>query len=192
MKAIRSHRIDIPETGHSTIGSRPNACNLCHLDRPLNWTAERLADWYGRPPTVMDEIDRTTSAAVLWLLRGDAMQRVITAWHMGWKHAQTASGSRWQAPLLAQSLSDSYSVIRFVAWRSVRNLPGFQSFSIDYPGDDKSQNESLSRVIDFWKQTPVDSLNPEAVLITPEGALDTEAVRRLRSQRDDEPIVIYE
>lgn len=192
MKAIRSHRIDIPETGHSTIGSRPNACNLCHLDRPLNWTAERLADWYGRPPTVMDEIDRTTSAAVLWLLRGDAMQRVITAWHMGWEHAQTASGSRWQAPLLAQSLSDSYSVIRFVAWRSVRNLPGFQSFSIDYPGDDKSQSESLLRVIDFWKQTPVDILNPEAVLITPEGALDTEAVRRLRSQRDDEPIVIYE
>ena len=36
---------------------RPNACNLCHLDKTLGWTAQYLEQWYGvtRPALDTDE-----------------------------------------------------------------------------------------------------------------------------------------
>jgi Cytochrome c554 and c-prime len=45
--AIRSHRIDIPSASATATNGRPNACNLCHLDRSLGWTARTLDAWYG-------------------------------------------------------------------------------------------------------------------------------------------------
>lgn len=192
LKAIRSHRVDIPQTGTSTVGSRPNACNLCHLDRPLSWTAEKLTEWYERPNLEMDETDRTTSAATLWLLRGDAMQRVISAWSMSWEPARQVSGSEWQAPLLAHTLTDSYSAIRFVAWRSLRNLPGFESFAKDFPGDKNSQEEASTRAIDLWRKRDVRVSAPAAVLLAPDGMPDRAAVRRIKAQRDDRAIMIFE
>lgn len=192
LKAIRSHRVDIPQTGTSTVGSRPNACNLCHLDRPLSWAAEKLTEWYERPNVEMDETDRTTSAATLWLLRGDAMQRVISAWSMSWEPARQVSGSEWQAPLLAHSLTDSYSAIRFVAWRSLRNLPGFESFAKDFPDDKNSQEEASTRAIDLWRKRDVRVSDPAAVLLTPDGLPDRAAIRKIKTQRDDRAIKIFE
>ena len=34
-KAIRSHRVDVPRVVSVQSNSRPNACNLCHLDQTL-------------------------------------------------------------------------------------------------------------------------------------------------------------
>lgn len=41
-KGIRSHRIDSPSAANEVRTGRPNACNLCHLDRTLEWTADKL------------------------------------------------------------------------------------------------------------------------------------------------------
>ena len=50
LKGIRNHRIDSPHvTGSSGGDERPNACNLCHVDRSLAWTAQQLARWYKQP-----------------------------------------------------------------------------------------------------------------------------------------------
>jgi hypothetical protein len=72
LKAIRSHRVDSPRTTDTTLGARPNACNLCRLDQSLQWTATHLSDWYGVPRITMSETDQKTSASLLWLLRGNA------------------------------------------------------------------------------------------------------------------------
>src|SRR4030095_924696 len=45
--AMRSHRIDNPSAQSTATTGRPNACNLCHLDRSLDWTARTLAKWWG-------------------------------------------------------------------------------------------------------------------------------------------------
>jgi hypothetical protein len=42
LHAIRSHQVSSPMVKESTDYGRPNACNLCHLDQTLAWTAERL------------------------------------------------------------------------------------------------------------------------------------------------------
>ena len=34
---------------------RPNACNLCHLDRTLAWTAKHLEGWYGFAPPELND-----------------------------------------------------------------------------------------------------------------------------------------
>ena len=99
-KSIRSHRIDIPRVVSIASNSRPNACNLCHLDQTLQWTADRLEQWYGRQSAELQDDEKQTSAAILWALRGDAGQRVIAAWHLGWAPAREASGAGWSPPIL--------------------------------------------------------------------------------------------
>ena len=92
--AMRAHRVDSPSAQVSAETGRPNACNLCHLDQTLAWTDRKLHEWYGTPLGVFDADERHVAAGVLWALRGDAAQRAVTAWHMGWKPAQEDGGQR--------------------------------------------------------------------------------------------------
>ena len=49
LKAIRSHQIDSLNVQTSLATGRPNACNLCHLDQTLAWTAEHLGQLLNDP-----------------------------------------------------------------------------------------------------------------------------------------------
>src|SRR6185436_1834773 len=70
VKAIRSHHIDSPSVQSSLSTGRPNACNLCHLDRSLGWSAQHLNQWYSSPMPALSAEQQETSAAVTWLLSG--------------------------------------------------------------------------------------------------------------------------
>ncbi|MCA9061133.1 MAG: hypothetical protein KDA85_21620, partial [Planctomycetaceae bacterium] len=100
--AIRSHRVQSPAVPDSDAGVRPNACNLCHLDQSQQWAAEQLAGWYDLPLPSLSPVDQTTPAGANWALSGDAAQRAIAAWHLGWSGAREASGSRWKVSVLAE------------------------------------------------------------------------------------------
>src|SRR4029434_5840314 len=63
MKAIRSHQIDSPNAANSLKTGRPNACNLCHLDKTLDWTARKLSEWYGQPAVDLSPEHQTHAAA---------------------------------------------------------------------------------------------------------------------------------
>src|SRR5262249_3186741 len=56
LRGIRSHQIDRPSVATALKTGRPNACNLCHLDQTLKWTAQHLSEWYGhaRPELAED------------------------------------------------------------------------------------------------------------------------------------------
>src|SRR5207249_7937957 len=107
LRALRSHQISSPTAAATVQTGRPNACNMCHLDKTLAWTAEYLEKWYGTLPPPLDRDDRTIPASVLWLLRGDAGQRALVAWSLGWRPAQQASGAsgrgQWVRVLLSVS-----------------------------------------------------------------------------------------
>ena len=49
LKTVRSHQIGNPSVKATLDTGRPNACNLCHLDKTLAWTAEYLEQWYRIP-----------------------------------------------------------------------------------------------------------------------------------------------
>ncbi len=91
--AIRSHQVSTPSVQESLFTGRPNACNQCHLDKTLAWTAEHLHEWYGTPRPELSEDEQAIAASVLWTLKGDAGQRVLMAWSMGWNAARLASGT---------------------------------------------------------------------------------------------------
>src|SRR5262249_19659675 len=132
LRSLRSHQVSSPSVKATTETGRPNACNLCHLDKSLAWTDERLAAWYRTSPTPLDVDQRSIAAAILWMTKGDAGQRALVAWSMGWRPAQEASGVGWMPPFLAGLLDDPYDAVRFIAGKSLHTLPSNAPIAYDF------------------------------------------------------------
>jgi hypothetical protein len=166
LKTIRSHQISSPSVQSTQATGRPNACNLCHLDKTLAWTAQYLESWYGIAPPALEADETSVAASVLVLLKGDAGQRAIVAESMGWAPAQDASGRAWLTPYLALTARDSYDAVRYIAARSQRTLPPFR-------------REDLPR-------------NSPQLLIKADGTFDAEIVNRLVRARDNRRVFYRE
>ncbi len=194
MKAIRSHKIDSPSVAASQSTGRPNACNLCHLDKTLGWTAETLKTWYGTQTPSLSEEEKSISAALLWLLKGDAGQRALVAWSFGWKPAQKASGESWLAGLLAPLLEDPYAAVRYIAGRSLRSLPAYRDFNYDYLAPDADRAQARQRAATLFDQSPrtKDAVRPTPALFKADGTLDAEKLNALLRQRNDRHMDLQE
>ncbi len=117
LSAVRSHRIDSPDVGVTLATGRPNACNLCHLDRSLAWTAQMLTEWYGRPsPPVPDDLP----VALRDGLAGDAGVRALIADALGSRDARVPD---FRTALLEQMANDPYAAVRRIAERSLCSVP---------------------------------------------------------------------
>jgi hypothetical protein len=194
LRALRSHQISSPTVQASVESGRPNACNLCHLDKTLAWTAGHLADWYRVPAPPLDHDEQTVAASLLWLLKGDAGQRALTAWSMGWKPAQQASGEGWTTPFLIGLLDDPYDAVRFMANRSLRTLPGMQESAYDFMAPHERRLADAGHALTRW-QDHRPAGNPTrspATLYEPDGSLDATAINRLVGQRDDRRVSLRE
>ncbi len=64
--AVRMHYVDSPTASGRTTRDRPNACNLCHLDRTLEWAADELAA----------DLRRAFSGIVAGNVKEDGMRRI--------------------------------------------------------------------------------------------------------------------
>jgi hypothetical protein len=194
MKTIRSHQISNPSVAASISTGRPNACNLCHLDRTLGWTTEYLEKWYRTPKSPLGDDERSIAASLLWLLRGDAAERAIVAQAMGWQPAQQASGTAWMPFYLAQLLDDPYDAIRFVAYRSLRGLPGFNLFRYDFIAPSRQRFDAQLRTIDVWRAAwrPGAQRAEAQLLFNPDGTPRGDAVTRLLRARDHRRVLLRE
>ena len=193
LKAVRSHTISSPSAAETVQTGRPNACNLCHLDETMAWTAEHLDAWYGISPPDLSDDDREIAASLLWMLKGDAGLRALTAWNMGWRPAQHASGTGWMVPHLAELLNDPYDAVRLIAYRSLRSLPGYDTFEFDFLADRDNRITTTLPVIQAWHQSNLsrERRDPE-LLFDAEGALRVDVMKRLFSQRDTRPLFLRE
>lgn len=196
MGAIRSHRIDSPSVANEIQSGRPNACNLCHLDRTLEWTAEKLHDWYGHDVVALDTVQTELSAAVRWTLGGDAVQRAIGSWHMGWGPALEASGQNWQLPHLNLIRGDAYSVNRFVAQQAMQNHSGFAQLEsageYDFIAPVQQRSSVQSRFLDNWQDKGTTSRIPTTVLLSGDGKPKLTQIQKLIDSRDNRPIMVAE
>ena len=194
LKAIRSHQVDSPTVYSSVETGRPNACNQCHLNKTLLWSAEYLERWYELLPPDLTEDEQSVAASVLWLLAGDAGQRALMAWSMGWKPAQEASGTDWMTPFLSPLLDDPYQAVRQIAYRSLRSLPGNEDFVYDFLAQPGERREAAGRALDRWRRLPpgAQAADGSAVLIDRRGALMEEIYYPLLSRRDDRDVELHE
>ena len=193
LKTMRSHTISSPTATETAELDRPNACNLCHLDKTLGWTADRLQDWYGTPVPVLSDDDRTVAASLLWILSGDAGLRALTAQSMGWAPAQEASGTSWMVPHLGEALGDRYDAVRFIAARALGSLPGYANLEYDFVAPEQARVATAVRVLSEWRASPASRQrrDPE-LLVDADGELRIAAMRRLFDQRDRRPLFLRE
>lgn len=182
LKMTRIHRIDVPVVAGVDGGERPNACNLCHLDQTLAWTQERMARWYQTSSRPLSEDETRIPAGLLWLIRGDSMQRAAVDWHLGWKDALPALPPGWGAPWLARSLDDPYAAVRYLAGKSLRRMPGFEDLAFDYV----LPEDALRAVVETAKHRAANGADA-----TVESGRD-ELFARLRSTRNNQPILLPE
>ena len=165
---------------------RPNACNLCHLDQTIEWSADYLEKWYGQPKPALNLENRRIAASVLWLLKGDAGLRALTAWHYGWKDAQEASGVSWQVPILARLLEDPYSAVRFITARSLRSYTGLEDLDFDFLDEASSWKTSVEKALAVWETTQKAEnqiLEPQRVLFKSSAEFDERLIRAMLSKR---------
>lgn len=194
LKTLRSHQISSPSVEATQRTGRPNACNLCHLDKTLKWTADRLHSWYGTPVPALDEDEQGIAAALLWLFRGDAGQRAIVADSMGWLPAQQASGAGWMAPYLAQLLDDPYEALRFIVARSLRRTPGFRNFAYEFTAPHGNRLAAATRAMNIWKELRRQSgprTDPQ-LLLDAAGNVRLDTVNRLVRGRDNRRVFLRE
>lgn len=198
LKAIRSHQIDSPTVDASLRTGRPNACNLCHLDKTLDWAAGTLEKWYGTPKPELTEDEKTVPASLLWILRGDAGQRALIAWSMGWEPAREISGPQWRGRFLAELLADPYDAVRFVAYRALRAQPGFGDFEYDFMGAAQERVAARTRAMRIWARTYQAAANRtrlEDLIDRPGEFSESEMlalINRLLKERDNRRVLLGE
>ncbi len=193
LKAVRSHQIDSPSVATTLRTRRPNACNQCHLDRTLAWTAERLERWYGiaRPTLTADEME--IAASVLSLLRGDAGARALAAWAMAWEPALEVSGNDWEGLYLSVLATDPYDAVRAIAYRSMKRLPGLESVHHDFLAPAEDLQRAADRIASTWKAgRGRGGTRSDAVLIDAWGNPKMDRLRLLLRERDDRSVTFAE
>ena len=193
LKAVRNHAIDSPDAKKSATSGRPNACNLCHLDKSLDWTAEHLSSWYGIAKPILNNDQKSVSAAVLGALRGDVAERALIAWHFGWEPAQKASGLDWMPPFLSILANDPYDAVRFIAGRSMKTHPLLRDIEFDFIGTLEHRETTAMKIFSKWINSATTS--PKArndLLLDVNGNVIRATYDRLVKERDHTPINLLE
>ena len=202
LKAIRSHTVESPSVAVTLETGRPNACNQCHLDKPLKWTADLLKERYDIDSPELPEDHRRLAASLIWLYKGDAAQRALMAWSMGWAPALDASDPDWMPAHLAELLRDPYDAVRFIALRSLRRHAGFEEFEFDHLSRPGLRKKASEQVIARWQaaysepdSSPGPSHPPKRgphLLLNEQGQLDQDRVETLLMERDSSLIRLLE
>ena len=193
LKAIRSHGVNSPNLERSLELGRPNACNLCHLDQTIEWTANKLKEWYQIPLPELAKDDRDLAAGALWAIKGDAGVRALAAWHMSWEPALKTSGSEWVAPYLAMLIKDPYDAVRYLARHSAWRTPGYQDLKFNFMDGPTEQERAHNEVLNQWEKTgSYKGRGKKELLIGKDGRFDQERVLQLLKQRDATPIYLLE
>ena len=192
----RSHRIENPDVKSSLGTGKPNACTLCHLDKSLGWVQDQLDRWPDRRPKPrpdLTEDEKTVSAALLVLSKGDARSRVVVAGAFSNPAAHKASGTDWYGPFLTRLMAeDRYPAVRYLAHRGLLSVHGEAGVgAFDYLGTSAVRAEQLAAMRARFDGAPVARPRPYLPL-TPDGKVDDAVLRRLLSARTDPNLTINE
>jgi hypothetical protein len=181
MKGMRSHRIDVPTVSSTVDTGRPNACNLCHVDRSLGWAAEQLQAGWGIAAPVLQADQQQLPAALLQGVTGDAGVRALIAYALGWGPAQQASDRSFMPALLGHLMDDPYDSVRYIAERSLRSLPGVDTSGLSY--DFVTRPYSRSPIA--AEVARLGGVGPSAERLAAE-------IHRLRPRRPNSPLTLLE
>jgi cytochrome c1 len=130
---VRTHRISAPGDPRMLAAGAPNACNLCHLDRSIEWTAAALRLGWGRRvpvnPTWSKAYGGRTDAAtgLAWLSSSVASHRLVAAD----AYARSPQG-KTELGRLIRSLDDPMAVNRMFGLFAVERVLGRRLTEVEY------------------------------------------------------------
>jgi predicted CXXCH cytochrome family protein len=157
LKAMRSHQIDSPSVQTQLDSTRPNACSLCHLDKPLQWVADQLHSQFGHPSHVFSDERSAVPEGIRLGLSGGPHQRALLAWHLGWEPAARAAQATWFIPLAMELFNDPYVAIRYIAGKTLKSIvPNCPE--LDYLATRQARDSMLQK---FPSHAPL--LNPDQI-----------------------------
>ncbi len=117
---VRTHTIFSPTQPDMIHANQPNACNLCHLDKGIDWTMSYLKKWYGRDynqvSIASNYPDRSTPVGLGWLQHSHEPTRLVAAAAFGRQEA------RWGLAAVIALLDDPYLLNRQFAQTSVESI----------------------------------------------------------------------
>jgi predicted CXXCH cytochrome family protein len=129
-QAVRTHMIFSPNRADMIQANHPNACNICHTDRPIDWTLGYLKQWYGSSYDAQQIADhyptRAQSAALGWLKSENDAVRLVAA------DALTRAADARALPQLLGALDDPYLVNRQFAARGLQRMLGLRLADFGY------------------------------------------------------------
>jgi predicted CXXCH cytochrome family protein len=127
---VRTHMIYSPTRADMLEANHPNACNLCHTDRPIDWTLDYLKQWYGtrcdEGRIVANYPNRGGPVGAGWLKSNNASIRLVAV------EAMTRARDFRSLPLLIDALDDPYLVNRQFAYKGLQEMLGVRLGDFGY------------------------------------------------------------
>jgi hypothetical protein len=119
---VRTHTIFSPTKAALIEENGPNACNLCHLEQPIDWTLEQLRNWYGRRyddgKIASNYPKRLGPVGKGWLRQSFQATRLVAAASYGRQKRQDA------LPEILDILNDEYLLNRQFGQMAVEAICG--------------------------------------------------------------------
>ena len=128
----------------------------------------------------------------MWSLKGDAAQRALMAWSMGWEDARQISGDDWMVFYLVDLMFDEYDAIRYIAHRSLRQIPDFEAIEYDHLRPDEERERVTGEVLATWQKKTKKRPTDAKLLYDSSGEIMYPTHQSLRQLRDNRPILLTE
>jgi hypothetical protein len=140
---VRTHRISSPNDRAMLAAAAPNACNLCHLDRSIAWTAVELRRGYEikldpRGWKAYGDVERPVGE--VWLASKEPAVRLLAAAAYG-----RSPLGKFQLPALVKGLSDPQPHLRVWTMFALEDILGRKLTLAEY--DPRAAPETRARQV---------------------------------------------
>lgn len=108
-EVVRTHTIFSPTSRPMLENNQPNACNLCHTDKPIDWTVRYLQDWYQAEfdqARIRNQYRPGEKVGLGWLKSRQEAVRLIAIDALG------RNGDRWAGAAMIDMLDDPFLINR--------------------------------------------------------------------------------
>ena len=143
---VRTHTIFSPNHRGMLESNHPNACNLCHVERSIDWTLQWLQRWYG---TEADRLvlgrtytDRKGPVGAGWLESEDEAVRLVGT------DAVLRQRAGWSLRLLLERLDDEFLINRQFATKGIEDMLGvvLEDLGYRFHGSPDERRPGLERL----------------------------------------------
>ena len=157
---VRTHTITSPTERRMIESNEPNACNMCHTDKPVDWTLTHLQEWFGveynERKLKENYPHRDGPVATGWLKSEKSHVRLIGA------DSLFRMQSTWALSNLVTALDDPYLINRQFARIGIEELFGvtLKDFGYQFYMTPDERSLPIKRIHDHLETTAATTPEP--------------------------------